>query len=884
MFKTPLPTELSLLILSYLPLSSIRSLILTNTEWAAFVDQNQSTVYRNAAAVEGYIEASAKFVYVDEVVAHPEGKRDNRRSYSQHSMKGVEGWRSFCQRRKLVERSWAGRAPSRVVDVLDPPHYKRVHRIKVDENAGITIATTQLGGLLVRDLESDVVLWELPVWYVRQYAHLEYGQGYMIFDRDDGNKEVWRRIADSSANEQLEDPEFEPKSAPDERQKHVVNYIAHLTPNFPPANSSSSASNFKARFAPHAVLHMPEITRAYRYVYPTLLVASLERAYLWDVRTGKLQQMISGIQVISMPEEEDTQGHEHGNDGAESDDDDEEEEESGAGNPDNHISAQQELMPHDIDLMDVLPRLNPARILDQSSEQAGANGDTDPIDDSEDEELSMTSEDEDEAVQLPRFLGLVRYVDLSERHVFFAGRYLLRIFSRETGKCVMDIPSTRWRYGKWRWEIASRKSATATDLDSYEKAKKEEREAVRMPVRFSLEEYPRGGGRVVIDQFIAGPPPVVAPPPPSSKGKETSTSTSTSATNSRRPQLSNRSTANSTENVPPMSFDPVFFMPGSFPGPFSGPSTSTSNAAASSSSQTRDEASRARIRRRNARRKRRQRHREAREMRRRAKDAKDEEIFEHTIDVQLGAPSASSGIYLAYENGRIGIVTSNAIYIVIPPIPPPPSASNASTPLGIRRNRTIDVPKLEVMRLPFFSNPSWLCEVSCLMMSDTGLFVNWNPLWPRMVGDEVQLAERVWEDEEDQSELNLDVDSDDYEPMEWELEDMEFAGDGDEVAGPSVDRRSGGNAHQMRNAREEDREAVDALVSELLPLRQRRDPEWQRQHQDNRQEEMMRQWEREYEDDLLHYELSENERYHHVVESEVSTIYRVDFAPYSNGA
>ena len=38
-----------------------------------------------------------------------------------------------------------------------------MHRIKVDEKAGIILTTSQVGGLLVRDLESDEVLWELPV-------------------------------------------------------------------------------------------------------------------------------------------------------------------------------------------------------------------------------------------------------------------------------------------------------------------------------------------------------------------------------------------------------------------------------------------------------------------------------------------------------------------------------------------------------------------------------------------------------------------------------------------------------------------------------------------------------------------------------------------------
>jgi hypothetical protein len=78
------------------------------------------------------------------------------------------------RRRTFVEHSWAGNAPSSVLPSprsLDSPvvnvhqnsHKYRVHRIKVDEKAGIILTTSQVGGLLVRDLESDEVLWELPV-------------------------------------------------------------------------------------------------------------------------------------------------------------------------------------------------------------------------------------------------------------------------------------------------------------------------------------------------------------------------------------------------------------------------------------------------------------------------------------------------------------------------------------------------------------------------------------------------------------------------------------------------------------------------------------------------------------------------------------------------
>jgi hypothetical protein len=79
------------------------------------------------------------------------------------------------KRQKLIHRSWSGHASSRVVTsprVLPSPlslntpensHYRRVHRIKVDEQVGITLATTELGGLVVRDIETDEVLWELPI-------------------------------------------------------------------------------------------------------------------------------------------------------------------------------------------------------------------------------------------------------------------------------------------------------------------------------------------------------------------------------------------------------------------------------------------------------------------------------------------------------------------------------------------------------------------------------------------------------------------------------------------------------------------------------------------------------------------------------------------------
>jgi len=47
----------------------------------------------------------------------------------------------------------------------------------------------------------------------------------------------------------------------------------------------------------------------------------------------------------------------------------------------------------------------------------------------------------------------------------------------------------------------------------------------------------------------------------------------------------------------------------------------------------------------------------ARTSREKFKRDKDRQVFERTLDVQLGAPFASSSVYLAYEHGRIGVIT-----------------------------------------------------------------------------------------------------------------------------------------------------------------------------------------------------------------------------------
>ena len=154
----------------------------------------------------------------------------------------------------------------------------------------------------------------------------------MVFDRHNGDKEVWKR---SSV---IPERDVDESSAPDEAQHEVHDLQSSVTDG--------------CYFEPWAVLHMPEQTAAYRFVYPTLVVAGQDHAYLWDIPSGKLIQTIEECQFI-------------------------------------------------------------------------ANN---------------------------QYLLGIMYVEISERHVFIVGQFYLRVFSRVTGKSVLNFASSvPGGYGRWKY-------------------------------------------------------------------------------------------------------------------------------------------------------------------------------------------------------------------------------------------------------------------------------------------------------------------------------------------------------------------------------------------------------------------------------------------------
>ena len=113
--------------------------------------------------------------------------------------------------------------------------------------------------------------------YVRTWAHCEYENGYLIFDRIDGFMEVWRLASDFAVED-----EGASYSPPDEGQRRVAKFAAAAHRQYAP----------RGHFRPWAKLSFPEPMNVCRFVYPTLLCANNEHAFLYDVRTGALVQTI----------------------------------------------------------------------------------------------------------------------------------------------------------------------------------------------------------------------------------------------------------------------------------------------------------------------------------------------------------------------------------------------------------------------------------------------------------------------------------------------------------------------------------------------------------------------------------------------------------------
>ena len=164
-----LPAEVTLSVLTHLPIPSLLSLPALSRQWLDFFATNESEIFHHAAIFHEYIKPET--LLLEDALSAYEGK----------PWTGATSWKDFCKlhlphtghfdctpynshceghRSFQFRRNWEGKGRA-VARLLSPPG-TMVHRIKIDEKAGICITTHMLGGVSVIHLFSSTVLWALP--------------------------------------------------------------------------------------------------------------------------------------------------------------------------------------------------------------------------------------------------------------------------------------------------------------------------------------------------------------------------------------------------------------------------------------------------------------------------------------------------------------------------------------------------------------------------------------------------------------------------------------------------------------------------------------------------------------------------------------------------
>lgn len=109
---------------------------------------------------------------------------------------------------------------------------------------------------------------------------MEYSNGFAVFDRYDNSHEVWVKASKAGQFQEFGHP--------------------HLSQIRASEQATMNAEDPRGRFVPHLVLENPVLTRAYRLVFPELLVASEAEttAHIWNIVEGRIVEAYSLAQGL----------------------------------------------------------------------------------------------------------------------------------------------------------------------------------------------------------------------------------------------------------------------------------------------------------------------------------------------------------------------------------------------------------------------------------------------------------------------------------------------------------------------------------------------------------------------------------------------------------
>ncbi|KAH9059600.1 hypothetical protein EDB87DRAFT_769565 [Lactarius vividus] len=185
-----LPAEVTLSVLSRIPIPSLLSLSALSRQWLDFFTTNQSTIFHSAPVLHEYIQPET--LSLEDALSVNTGR----------PWAGSTSWKDFCKlhhhiyrhRSFQLHKNWEGNGRTvaregrrKVWDMHHNPCFRGTLR-------GSPLPVPSCG-------VSPRCSNDRLQWHVRSFAHCEYDNGYLVFDRqggDDGAKEVWRLASDLS--------------------------------------------------------------------------------------------------------------------------------------------------------------------------------------------------------------------------------------------------------------------------------------------------------------------------------------------------------------------------------------------------------------------------------------------------------------------------------------------------------------------------------------------------------------------------------------------------------------------------------------------------------------------------------------------------------------
>ncbi|CAI7619411.1 unnamed protein product [Penicillium pancosmium] len=180
-------------ILEFSFVSTLAALTVASKAWHQFIDlTHQEAIYTSESKTRQPPGCSRELSFLSDA-----------RTFSR-LFEGTPRWKSLCKRQTLLARNWVDPRPMSQESVLqignDP-----IWRFRPDFKRRFFVSSSHAGGLNVTDMDTARILWRLPSSLdsdgdaVRPYAHLEYQDGMVVFDREGDGVEVWQADQDGAA-------------------------------------------------------------------------------------------------------------------------------------------------------------------------------------------------------------------------------------------------------------------------------------------------------------------------------------------------------------------------------------------------------------------------------------------------------------------------------------------------------------------------------------------------------------------------------------------------------------------------------------------------------------------------------------------------------------